>query len=246
MKKLLLLFLLIIAVSCSKTEDDTRDTCTMNCTTLSGNFITVDNKPLAGIEVSFSYHIGSQVGSYTRKIAKTKTNSKGDYSVDFHLNDSELGNAAPGYFIISVDDKNLDPNEYFRLGNNAGLGYDIHEIKNRDTIINASFYIAKKTNIKVHLNNFIPLKEGDFFEVKTYFSHGIKNENLNSLESFYSYGSGDIFKASVKNQASTITAAEGEKNNIVISRRKNGITFENEIHEVFIPANNQIELTFDY
>ena len=69
---------------------------------------------------------------------------------------------------------------------------------------------------------------------------------MNSLDSYYSFGSGTTYTAKTKDQLFNLDAAEGEKNNIVVSRRKNGVTFENEIYQVFIPANNSIELTFDY
>lgn len=247
MKKLFGLLLLIIAFGCTKTDDDTRDNCTMNCTTLSGNFITAGNKPLAGIEVSFNYFVGSELGSYTRKIAKTKTNSKGEYNVDFYIKDKELGNS-PGYFAISVNDQNLNPNQYIRLGNNAGIGYAIYQIKNRDTIINNSFYIPKKAFIKVNLNNYIPLQPDDFFEVETLYPSGPKSDQLNSLNSYYSMAISpfQLYKAKTKNQTFNVMVAEGEKNIVRISRRKNGITNVYESTEIDIPENNTIELTYNF
>lgn len=247
MKKLLLLFLLSIAFSCSKTDDDTRDSCTMNCTTLSGHFLTAYNQPISGVEVSFDYRIGSELGSYTRKIAKTKTNSKGEYSVDFYLKDKELGNA-PGYFTISVSDKNLDPNRYIRLDDNGGLGYAIYKIQNRDTIIDNSFYIPKKAFIKVNLNGFMPSQPDDFFEVETLYPQGPKGNELNILNSFYSIGFSpfQLYRAKTKNQQFNVIVAEGEKNLIRMSKRKNGVTSVYETTIVYVPEKNTIELTYNF
>lgn len=246
MKKFLLLSLLTIAFSCTKTEDDTTNNCSMNCTTLSGNFLTSNNEPLSNVEVSFDYKVsGTLGGGKLRKIARTKTDSKGNYSVDFYLKDEELGNS-DGYFTINVNDKNLDSNKFIGLNNNADLGYNIFSIQNRDTIIDASFFIPKKAYIKINLNNYVPQQAGDFFEVKTIFPQGLKNKKKSSLDSYYSSGIGPAYSAEVKNQSFNIVGAEGEKNDVVISRRKNGVTFQNEIHQIFVTPNTSIELTFDY
>ncbi|MGN6194539.1 MAG: hypothetical protein ACTHOB_06345 [Ginsengibacter sp.] len=57
MKNYLTLFLLLFIIGCSKTDNDTRDVCTSDCTTIIGKFITENNSPVPGIKVSFSYQI---------------------------------------------------------------------------------------------------------------------------------------------------------------------------------------------
>lgn len=52
MKNLFKIFvLLLIITSCSKTEDDTSNECTSNCTVLRGKFVTLNNIPVPNIKV---------------------------------------------------------------------------------------------------------------------------------------------------------------------------------------------------
>jgi hypothetical protein len=248
MKRFLTLFSAVFIISCSKTVNDTEDVCTSDCTTISGKFVTLNNAPVPGISVSLSYHIsgGELGGGYTRKIVNTRAGADGIFSKSFYLKDNELGDSARGYFIIDVDDRKIDANKYIRLDNNP-LGFAIYSIGRRDTVINNIFYIPTKAFIKVHLNNFISQQAGDFFEVQSLFPYGADIANNPFLDSPYSTGSSgyDTFKASQPNNLFTVFVAEGEKNIIRISKRKNG---ENSYQDypVFVPGNNTIELSYNY
>lgn len=238
-----------ILISCEKNEDDTKDICTNNCTTIQGKFVTANNVPLANIAVTFNYRIsgGELGGGYSRRIVSTKSNQKGEYFKDFYLKDDELGGLARGYFIINIDDSVLSSNNYIKLGNNQSLGYAIYGIGRRDTIIDESFYIPKKAYIKVNLNNFIPQKEGDHFEVRTLFPFGPKVGQNTFLNSEYATGfSGyDNFDAVNLNNKFNVFVAESEKNIIRVISVKNGIA-SNVDYEISVPPNNTIELTYNY
>ena len=250
MKNLLWLFCIsLVVISCEKNDDDTRDICTNNCTTLRGKFVTANNVPLANINVSFTYRIsgGELGGGYTRKIVKTKSDKNGEFFKDFYLQDKELGRLAPGYFTINIDDSKLSSNNYIKLGNNQSLGYAIYSIGRRDTIIDETFYIPKKAYIKVNLNNYIPQKAGDIFEVESLFPSGPKvgqNTFLNSeyATGFSGYGN---FKASSLNNKFNVFVAESEKNIIRITSVKNGVASRTD-YEINVPPSNTIELTYNY
>ena len=248
MKNFLTLFLLLFIVGCSKTDNDTKDVCTSDCTTISGKFITENNSPVAGITVSLSYHIsgGELGGGYTRKIVSTESDQNGIFDKDFHLKDNELGDSSRGYFKVDIDDSKIDANKYIRANGN-NLGFGIYSISRRDTVINNTFYIPTKAFIKVHLNNFLPQQADDFFEVQTLYPYGVDIGNNPFLDLLYSTGfSGyGTFKATQLNNLLTVFVAEGEKNVIRIVKRKNGQN-ATEDYPVVVPENNTIELTYNY
>lgn len=252
MKNLFKIFaLLFIFVSCSKTEDDTNDQCTGNCTILKGNFVTLNNEPVPNVKVLMKYRVANELGSYTRKLVDTKSDQNGNFNRNFFIKDNEIGNTV-GSFYIDIDDSNIDVNKYIRTNNLIGyttteIGFAIISITNRDTIIDKTFYIPKKAYIKVNLNNFAPLQTNDYFEVQTLYPFGPKigvNTLLNSeyLTGFSGYGN---WRATSNNNLLNVFVAEGENNIIRIYRRKNGVNTSEDI-PIFIPQNNTIELTYDF
>jgi hypothetical protein len=115
MKNLIkIFFLFLIFISCEKTEDDTNNDCTSNCTTLRGKFVTLNNLPVPNIRVSLKYRIGGGVlgGGSIRKIVNTQSDQNGNFNKNFFIKDSELGNSASGYFEFEIDDSNIDVNKY--------------------------------------------------------------------------------------------------------------------------------------
>ncbi len=255
MKNLVKIFaLLLIVTSCSKTEDDTNNECTSNCTVLKGKFVTLNNVPVPNIKVSLKYRIsgGELGGGSTRKIVNTQSDVNGNFNKNFFIKDSELGNDASGYFQVDIDDSKIDINKYIRTnnllgGNSVDIGFAIYSIMNRDTIIENTYYIPKKAYIKVNLNNFISQQNGDTFEVQTLYPFGPKvglNTFLNSEYATGFSGYGNWVATNLNNQLS-VFVAEGEKNIIRISKIKNGIGSSQDF-EITVPANNAIELTYNF
>jgi len=249
-----ILALLFFFVSCSKTEDDTNNECTSNCTTLKGKFVSLNNAPISNIKVSLKYRIsgGGLGGGLTRKIVNTETDQSGNFYKNFFIKDSELGNSANGYFQVEIDDSNIDVNKYIRTNNLIGttttdIGFAIYRINSRDTIIDQDFYIPKKAFIKVNLNNYVPLQADDYFEVQTLYPFGPKIGTNTFLNSEYSTGFSGYgnWRATNNNNLLNIFVAEGENNVIRIFRRKNGINTSEDI-PIFIPPNNTIELTYNF
>ena len=255
MKNIIKFFaLFLLLTSCEKTEDDTTNECTSNCTTLSGKFVTLNNAPVSNIKVSLKYRIsgGELGGGSTRNIVNTESDQSGNFYKNFFIKDNELGNSANGYFQIEIDDSNIDVNKYIRTNNLIGntttdIGFAIYSITNRDTIIDKTFYIPKKTYIKVNLNNFVPLQSDDYFEVQTLFPFGPKIGVNTFLNSEYSTGFSGFgnWRATSNNNLLNIFVAEGENNVLRIFRRKNGVNTSEDI-PIFIPQNNTIELTYDF
>lgn len=254
MKNLIPVFIFFLTfTSCINKEDDTNDICTSNCTTLSGKFVSLNNQPVSNIKVSLKYIInGGELGGWSiRKIVNTKSDQYGNFNKNFFIKDSELGNSV-GYFQVEIDDSNIDINKYIRTNNLIGegymdIGFAIYSITNRDTIIDKTFYIPKKTYIKVNLNNFVVQQPGDSFEVQTLYPFGEKigsNPLLNSEYStgFSGYGN---WTATNLNNSLNVFVAEGENNIIRINRRKNGIGSSQDFL-VNVPPNNTIELTYNF
>ena len=252
MKNFTKLFLLFFIVSCSKTENDTKDICTSDCTTISGKFITVNNSPVSNIRVSLIYRrSGGELGfGYTRKIVNTKSDRNGLFNKNFYLKDEETGTLAAGYFRVDIDDSKIDGDKYIRSSNLTGttpLGFAIYSISRRDTVINNTFYIPTKAFIKVHLNNFIPQQPDDFFEVQTLYPFGREIGSNTFLDSPYSTGFSGYggFRATQLNNLLSVFVAESEKNIVRIFKRKNGVN-SSEDYPVIVPKGNTIELTYNY
>lgn len=247
MKKFLFLLLVLTFYGCEKTEDDTGLNCITDCTTLQGRFVTMNNEGVPGVKISINYrsHPGTY-GVYIRKIAQTVTDQNGNFYKDFYIKDEELGESAEGYFQVIIDDSKLDVNKYILSDNQVGnstspLDYAIYSVNIRDTIIGGTYYLPKKTHIKVNLNNFIPQQEGDYFEVKTLYPYGAFNDS----EQSYGHSGYGGFRANGLNSQLAIFAAENEQNYIRLVRRKNGVNSTEEF-PLFVPSNNSIELTYDY
>jgi hypothetical protein len=242
---------MFIFVSCSKTEDDTNDECTGNCTILKGNFVTLNNEPVSNVKVSMKYIKSNELAFYSRKLVDTKTDLNGNFNRNFFIKDNELGNTG-GYFDIEIDDSNIDVNTYIRTNNLIGntttnIGLSIFSITNRDTIIDKTFYIPKKAYIKVNLNNFVSQQSGDLFEVQSLYPFGAKIDLNPFLDSEYSTGFSGYgnWVATTLNNQLNVFVAEGEKNIIRINKIKNGIGSSQDF-EIIVPQNNTIELTYDF
>ena len=247
-----IIVLLFIVTSCSKTEDDTSNECTSNCTVLKGKFVTLNNEPVSKIKVSMKYVQSNELAYLARKIINTESDQNGNFNKNFFIKDNELGNSASGYFEVDIDDSNIDVNKYIRTNNLIGntttdIGFAIFSIISRDTIIDKTFYIPKKTYIKVNLNNFAPVQSDDYFEVQTLYPFGPKIGVNTFLNSEYSTGFSGFgnWRATSNNNLLNVFVAEGENNVLRIFRRKNGVNTSEDI-PIFIPQNNTIELTYDF
>lgn len=254
MYKAILLLLVLTFYGCSKVEDDTDNGCTSDCTTIQGRFVTLGNVGIQGVKVSVKYRIhgGELGGGYIRKIVETETDQNGNFYNQFYIKDDELGNLAKGYFKVEMDDSNLDVDKYILSDNLIGnssqpLGFAIYAINSRDTIIGNTYYLPKKTYIKVNLNNFVPIQNDDYFEVRTLYPFGPNVGHNDFLDSEYAtgYSGYDNWLANGLNTQLMPYVAENERNIIRIARRKNGVnTIED--FPLLVPTNNSIELTYDY
>lgn len=253
MRKIFIFLLLITFCGCSKT-DDTDNVCTSDCTTLQGRFITLNNVGIEGVKVSLLYKIpgGPFGGGSIRYIVKTETDENGYFHKEFYIKDSELGESANGYFKIDYDDTNLDVSKYILSDNIIGsttqsLGQAIYSINSRDTIIGNTCYLPKKAHIKINLNNFVPIQDGDHFEVRTLYPFGLNIGYNDFLDSEYTTGhSGyDTFEATEVNNQFNVFVAEKENNVIRILKIKNGLSTPVD-YTIYIPEDNDIELTYEY
>ncbi len=255
LKNLIYLLLLISFVSCSRTEiDDTNEICSSNCTTLQGRFITLNNEGVQGVKVSLTYRIsgGALGGGSSRFIVETETDENGIFNEQFYINDDELGDTARGFFLIDYDDSSLDVTSFILSDNLIGsttqpLSQGVPSIRVRDTIIGNTFYLPKKSNITVNLNNFQPIQDDDYFEVQILYPFGPNIGSNGFLSTEYSTGfSGyGTFRANGLNSQLNPFVAENEQNIIRVLRRKNGVNTTEDV-PLFVPPNNSIQLTFEY
>lgn len=248
MKKLIIFLVFSVWLqSCSKTDDDTKDVCTADCTTLTGRFVTERNTPLKGIEVILEYEVSNTLfGGRTRIIGKTKTLDNGTYKMDVFLQDHEIGNSH-GYFRLLINAQNLNPLRLMRP-DDLYVGTIMYSLPTRDTIIDKSFYIPTKEHITITLTDFTPANPDDFFEVKPYFPSGLKIRSNQLPGGEYetgTAGSGKYYATTANQTFDNVLTALNEWNTIRVIRTKNGVrTFEDV--DIFVAENHNIHLTFEY
>ena len=256
-KSLLLLILSITFLGCQKEDDDTDIPLTSGYTTINGNFITSDDAPLKGIELQLKYVETALGYSHSWLKRETTTDANGSYSISFNIKDDEVEvfeGQSSSYFELQIDLNSLNPDNYFlpESISETDTSYSYNPIISlkKDTTYNVTFYIPTKDYITVNLNNFKPALDGDHFEVQTFFPWGAKSENENEsklLNTKYGISSSgyDNFVAKNENQTYSVPVARNDTNIVRIIKIKNGIASP-EDYKIFIPENNNIELTYEY
>lgn len=256
-KLLSLLSLLIVFAGCIKEEDESDARLTHGYTTISGQVITSGNMPLKGVALQVKYietHYLASFRSWLKREATT--DAKGIYSMSFNIKDGEVesyNGQSNSYFQLSFDFNNLDPDKYFLPynGDGAGNSFYVRPSLKQDTTYNISCYFPAKDYITVNLNNFKPVQAGDHFEVQTFFPWGIKSGQEDNSNKFmnteYDISSSgfDNFVAKDENQTFRVPVARNDTNIVRIIKLKNGIATPKD-YKLFIPENNNIELSYEY
>lgn len=235
-------------VSCTKTDDDTDLVCTENCNTFIGQIKTVDNHGIPNVKLTLTYHIGTELSSYTRIIGETKTDKNGFYEMSVHLKDNELGDNAQGYFKLTLDLDKLNfflSSEYLKpyviLSKNTKPEVIYYSISERNITFENNFIIPKKGNLRIKLNNFNPIAEGDYFKVNVYYDYSFLNENWTTCQPYDGlYG--------VASENPTIVNIETILDGNItlrISKKKNGV-FEMSEQVFQLDNPNIYNLEFEY
>ncbi|MGV8138613.1 MAG: hypothetical protein AB2L20_25705 [Mangrovibacterium sp.] len=256
-RALFFLFILAAFIGCVKEDDDSDAPLTAGYTTISGQVLTSGNKPLKGVALQVTYietHYLASYHSWLKKGATTEAN--GNYSMSFNIKDDEVesySGQSSSYFELQIDFSNLDPDKYFlSYYSYTSSLYQTRPSLKQDTTYHVSFYMPAKDYITVHLSNFKPVQEGDRFEVQTFFPWGWElqpdeNDGGNFLNSEYGISSSgyDNFVAKNENQTFRVPVARSDTNIVRIIKIKGGVASP-EDHKIFVPNDNNIELTFDY
>lgn len=256
---LFLLFILAAFVSCVKEDDDTNKELVPGYTTITGHIVTSDNAPLKGVEMQLKYVETRWLASFHSWVKKeATTDANGSYSMSFNIKDDEVETYEAqysSYFELGFDFSKLDPDKYFlsyySLQNDSSCWFSVRPSLKQNTAYQVSFYIPEKDYITVHLNNFKPVLAGDHFEVQTFFPWGTKSEEKNNsnklLNTEYGISSTgyDNFVAKSENQTFRVPVARNDTNIVRIINVKNGVASP-EDHKIFVPKDNNIELTYEY
>jgi hypothetical protein len=245
MKKVILLFMSILFLSCEEIDNDTNIVCTENCTHIEGQILTKDQLPVKNVELIVSFQKSTGTNSiYTRKIAKSKTDVNGHYSMDFYLKDEELGESFGSLEIYmkqnTIASKYFYPNR-FNLFEGLNINY-------RNISLTKNIYLPTKKDIKVKLQNFTPIQNGDYFELQLYVPCGFENSEISSITgNYHKYVTKGInfYRLNSPSQIFTIDAALDEINYVVLVRMKNGVYTEETI-TVSVDENSNTVLTYDY
>jgi hypothetical protein len=245
MKKITFLLMCFLAFACSKTEDDSNQVCTGDCTRIEGQILTKDNQPVKNAEVIFRHrHHPAPNQNEFRIIGRDKTDADGNYSMDVYLLDDELG-IGSGSFELYVKKSSL-PSSVF-VNYDFNLWYSFMDVTTRDTVMVKNIYLPKPKTVKVNLQNFTPLAPGDKFQLQYYHPVGFERNVLNSFGNYHNYQMSTINGYNVTGNSASfdVKMADGEYNVIEIVRIKNGV-YSATPQEVFIDESAPTEFTFDF
>jgi hypothetical protein len=230
-------------MSCEK--DDTALKCLTDCTVVQGQLVTANGEPLKNIPVAFSHYVSHGIGGSYRRIKKTETDKNGFYRMEFFIEEDELGKYAKGLFELKIDYGELDPRVY--MNTQPFYIHTIYSIAKRDTTMTLDFYNPKKTYISINLTNFLPTSSFDDFIVRSFYPTGRKIGQNSLLDTEYQIRQGSEVRAnSVNTVSDSVLVASRDMNRIGVDRRKNGVELETEYFTIYVPENNNIELTYEY
>lgn len=241
-----LLLALLLFIACEKREDDSDLECTANCTRIEGRVFTKDNMPVKNAEMIFKFQKSTGTNAiYTRIIADAKTDSNGNYAMDFYLKDEELSEGVGAFYLYMKKSGvrgNLFCHDDFSLWD-----ADIQDLTHRDTVVVKNLYLPTKKTVKVNLENFAPLANGDMFQVQYYYPIGYENGTINSLGNTHYYQLTGIneYIANAPAASFDIDLADNEINIIQIAKIKNGI-YSEEQHQVLLNSESPTEFTYGY
>jgi len=250
MKKVISLLIILTFYGCFRTEDDTGNVCSSNCTVLQGRIITMNNEEISGVNLKFEYFRGASLSSYTRVISDLNSDENGNFYDEFFLEDEEIDESLPGNLTLKIDENDLINNGYIIGPDSVNIYLERwFDINTRDTIIEQNYYFPKKTHVVVNLNSFVPILENDRFEIGAIFPYGFENPEPDSyndiLETIYVPTNGKLYKATEINNSLNVIVAENEKNIIRIYKTKNGIVTYEEIL-IDVNSSNPDEITLEY
>lgn len=250
MKKIILLLLILTLYGCFRTEDDTNNVCSSNCTVLQGRIVTMNNEGISGVNLKFEYFRGASLSSYTRVISDLNSDENGNFYDEFYLEDEEIDESISGNLKLKIDENDLNINEYIIIPDSVNIYLERwFDINNRDTIIEQNYYFPKKAHVVVNLNNFVPIEENDRFELRAIFPYGFENtepDEINEiLETIYVPTNGKLYEATAINNPLNVIVAENENNIIRVFKTKNGV-FTTEDIVININSSSPEEITLEY
>jgi hypothetical protein len=224
--KYLFLVLSICLTSCYGTDDDTDKVCNGNCNTFNGRIYTENNVGIADVEITLSYSLNQIGANYNRIIAKSKTDSNGNYNFEAFIKDNEFN---VGFFHLTIDQNKIEnaiTSEFYKpseLVNQVAPNINeciIPNLENRTQITNIDYKIPYKTNLTVNLNNFNSTNPNDRFGVGNRIPYGFQldiNRFLTKQNTDTGFG-----YANGVNSTIIIPSVYGE-NNFRVIRFKNGL-----------------------
>nr|WP_315258170.1 hypothetical protein [uncultured Flavobacterium sp.] len=225
--KCLLLILSISLTSCYGTDDDTDKVCNGNCNVFTGRIYTENNVGIPDVEITLSYTLNQIGANYERIIAKSKTDSNGNYKIEGYIKDNEFN---VGIFHLNADENKIEnslsnnfykPSDLVHDNFPSNIGeYIFSNLKNRSQIIDIDYRIPYKTNFVVNLNNFNPNTPNDKFGIGNRIEYGFKGF-YNRFLTKQSNGDGFGYGIGI-NTTLTIPGVYGE-NFISVFRFKNGL-----------------------
>lgn len=178
--KSLLTILSVLFVSCYGNDDDTSQVCSGNCNRFTGKIYTENNVGIADVEITLSYTLNQIGANYERIIAKSKTDSNGNYNFEAFIKDNEFN---VGFFHLTVDENKIEnsiSSEFYKPSNLVNeVAPRINEclipnLENRIQITNIDYKIPYKTNLTVNLNNFSLTTPNDKFGVGNRIEYGFQ------------------------------------------------------------------------
>lgn len=177
-----LIFTLVIISSCRKIDKSSlNEPCTGSCATVSGRFMTSNNQPLPNIPIEIrSERSRPNYIVDVRRIATTKTDANGYYSMQFALKDYEWGPQASASVSLSYsydESKYLPIHKFYK---DIRLSYDGARFERSDVSVTKNIRLPKLTKVNLTLSGFVPPLDwaNNYFNVAAFNKAGADAKEL--------------------------------------------------------------------
>lgn len=160
----------------------------------------------------------------SKKLGETTTDNEGNYDLKAFINDAYLGYNYRGFFELKINKFNLSSHvsdAYLKLDETLDKDpyLTISQIDKRDTIYSNDFIVPKKANLRIKLNNFAPVIQGDFFNVQVLYNYSYLSPDWQTYVYDTSFYAREAVNPSVFEIETLLNATVG----IAITKRINGV-----------------------
>lgn len=242
-----ILFAILSLFACLHSEEvESDNSCTSNCTTFTGRIETEDHIGVPNVKIKLFHVSDNMVIVSSKELGETTTDNEGNYNLKVFIDDTYLGYIYRSFFKLSINRLSLCSHlsdSYLKLNKNLDRNpyLTISQIDKRDTIYSNDFIVPKKANLRIKLNNFAPVIQGDFFNVQVLYNYSYLSPDWETYVYDTSFYAGEEVNPSVFETETLLNSTVG----IEMTKRINGV-YHSSHSTINISTTDWSIIEFDY